>query len=229
MKALLVVVVVLLGVAVAADRLAAGWAGRRVAEEVVRQGGLAGTPDVDIRGFPFLTQVIDERYDEVRISLTAAELRQPEGTRADLTLRGVRVRLSTLLSGSVEEVPVERVDGTATLSYDLLSAQLGPGTTLRAEDGGLRITRTVELLGQTLPVTAVGQVGLDGGDLLIDVDQASGAGIEIPGFLVDRVSDLLDVRYALPQLPFGLRLTHVDPASDGVRIGLEATDTVLRP
>ena len=34
-------------------------------------------------------------------------------------------RCPSVLSGSVEQVPVDRIDGTATLSYALLSAQLG--------------------------------------------------------------------------------------------------------
>jgi len=226
-KVLLVVVLLLLGLAYAADRAALGLAEDRVAEELAAQGDLAGAPDVEIAGFPFLTQAVAGRYEDVRISLTAAELGQPEGTRADIALHGVRVPLSSVLSGSVQQVPVDRVDGTATLSYDLLSAQLGGDTTLRREGDGLRITKTVELLGQTLPLTAAGTVTLDGNELVIDVENAAGAGVDIPFFLVDRVSDLLDLRYAVPALPFGLRLTGVTPAGDGVEISVEATDTVL--
>ena len=227
MKTLLVVVLLLLGLAYAADRVALGVAEDRVAEEVAANGGLAGIPEVDIAGFPFLTQAVSGRYDDVRISLTAAQLGQPEGTRADIALHGVQVPLSSVLSGSVQTVPVERVDGTATLSYELLSAQLGGDTTLRREGDGLRITRTVELLGQTLPLTAAGTVSLDGNELVVDVETAAGAGVDIPSILVDRVADLLDLRYTVPALPFGLRLTSVTPADDGVDITVEATDTVL--
>jgi hypothetical protein len=226
-KALLVVVLLLLGLAYAADRVALGMAEDRVAEEIAAKGGLAGTPDVEIDGFPFLTQAFAGEYEDVRISLTAAELGQPEGTRADIALHGVQVPLSSVLSGSVQQVPVARVDGTATLSYDLLSAQLGGDTTLRREGDGLRITKTVELLGQTIPLTAAGTVSLDGNDLVIDVEKASGAGVDIPSILVDRVADLLDLRYAVPPLPFGLQLTSVTPAEDGVEITVEGTDTVL--
>ncbi len=122
MRALLIVVVVLLGLAVLADRIAVGVAEDRVATELAAAGGLAGTPEVEIAGFPFLTQAIAGSYDEVHISLTADELGQPEGTRADVVLHGVQVPLSNVLSGSVSEVPVDRIDGTATLSYALLSA-----------------------------------------------------------------------------------------------------------
>jgi hypothetical protein len=226
-KALLVVLVLLLGLAFVADRVAVGFADDRVAQQLAEKGNLEGTPEVDIAGFPFLTQAVRGRYDDVRISLAAADLGQPEGTRADVALHGVHVPLSSVLSGSLTTVPVDRIDGTATLSYALLSAQLGGDTTLRREGDGLRITKTVQVAGMTLPLTAVGTVSLDGDELVIDVARASGAGVDIPGFLVGRVSDLLDLRYKIPALPFGLRLTSVTPGDDGVDVTLEAADTVL--
>jgi hypothetical protein len=227
-KALLVVVLLVLGLLVLADRVAVGYAEDEVAQQMAEQGGLAGTPDVDITGFPFLTQAVGGRYDEVSIALTAAQLGQPEGTRADVVLRGVEVPLSGVLSGSVQEVPVDRVDGTATLSYALLSAQLGADTELTREGEGLRITRTVEILGQQLRLTTAGQVTLDGNDLVVDVADAAGAGVEVPYFLLEQAAGLLDLRYAVPALPFGLQLTGVRPADDGVVLTVEATDTVLR-
>jgi hypothetical protein len=226
-RALLVVVVLLLGLAVVADRVAVGVAEDRVARELAAKGGLQGTPAVDITGFPFLTQAVGGRYDDVRISLTAADLGQPEGTRAHIALHGVHVPLSSVLSGSVQDVQVERIDGTATLSYDLLSAQLGGDTTLAREGDGLRITRTVEVLGQRVPLTAAGQVTLEGSDLVVDVDKASGAGVDVPGWLLDRAADLLDLRYTVPALPFGLQLTSVMPTGDGVDVRVKAVDAVL--
>ena len=227
MRALLVVVLLLLGLAVAADRFAVGVAEDKVAGQLAEKGGLHGTPTVDIAGFPFLTQAAAGRYDDVRITLTAAELGQPAGTRADIDLHGVRVPLSSVVSGSVNRVPVDRIDGTATLSYALLSAKLGGDSTVRAEGDRLRITKTVEVLGQTIPLTATGSVTLDGNKLVIDVTKAAGAGVDLPGFLVSRASDLLDLRYDVPALPFGLKLTGVTPAAHGVDITLGATDAVL--
>jgi hypothetical protein len=223
----LVVLVLLLGLAVLADRVALGVAEDRVATQLVEKGGLQGSPEVEIAGFPFLTQAFGGRYDDVRISLTAEQLGQPEGTRADIALHGVEVPLSSVLSGSVAEVPVERIDGTATLSYALLSDQIGSDTELSADGDGLRITRTVEILGQSLRLTAAGQVTLEGSDLVVDVEEASGAGVDVPGFLLERAADLLDIRYTVPPLPFGLQLTDVTPAEDGVDIRVAATDTVL--
>lgn len=228
MKALLVVVLLLGGLFVVADRVTVGLVETRVAREIAAAAALPGTPEVDITGFPFLTQAVEGRYDDVRISLTADELGQ-QGTTAAVRLTGVHLPLSTVLSGDVQEVPVDRIEGTATLSYDLLSDQLGGDSTLGPEGDGLRVTKTVEILGYTLPLTATGTVTLDGDELVVDVENASGAGVDVPGFLVDRASDLLDLRYAVPALPFGLQLTSVTPAPDGVVVEVEATDTVLAP
>jgi hypothetical protein len=227
-RALLIVLLLLGGLALAADRGAEAVAEDRVAQLVVERGGLAGQPQVEIGGFPFLTQALGGRYDDVRISLTGADLGQPEGTSADVSLRGVEVALSDVLSGSVQQVPVERVDGTATLSYALLAEQLGPGTTVTRDGDRLRVQRTVEVAGVSVPLTATGTVSLDGDILVVDVDDASGAGVDVPDVLVDQVSDALDVRYRIPQLPFGLQVTGVAPADDGVRVRVDATDTVLQ-
>ncbi|SDE36620.1 Protein of unknown function [Blastococcus fimeti] len=227
MRALLVVLLLLAGLALLADRVAVGVAEDQVAGQLAGKGGLVGTPEVDITGFPFLTQAISGRYEDVRIALDAEQLGQPQGTRAAVSLRGVHVPLKAVLAGSVTEVPVERIDGNATLSYDLLAAELGGDATVSAEGEGLRISRTVELLGYTLPVSAAGTVALDGDQLVVDVERATGAGVEIPDFLVTRVSELLDLSYTVPELPFGLQLTGVAPAADGVEVRVEATDTVL--
>lgn len=227
-KALGVLLVLLLGAAVLVDRVAVGIAEDRVAQQVAARAGLAGTPEVDITGFPFLTQALAGRYSDVRVELTADQLGQPAGTRADVSLRGVALPLSEALSGAAEELPVERVDGTATLSYDLLAGEIGGGTTLTPEAGGVRVTRTLEALGVEFPVTATGTLSLDGQDLVVDVTEAEAAGADVPGFVLDRAEDLLDLRYPVPALPFGLQLTGVRPEADGVHVRVEATDTVLR-
>ena len=227
MRALLVVLLVLAALLVIADRVGVAVAEDQVADRIAEQAGLPGPPEVDIAGFPFLTQAVSGTYDEVRIQLTSEDLGQPDGTDADIALRGVQVPLSDVISGSVQQVPVDRVDGTATLSYDLLSAQLEGDTRIERDGDGLRISRTVEILGQQVPLTASGDVTLEGSDLVVDVQEASGAGVDLPDAVVGRASDLLDLRYTVPPLPFGLQLTDVRPADDGVVVDVAATSTVI--
>jgi LmeA-like phospholipid-binding len=226
-KALLITLVVLVGLALVADRVAVRVADSQVASQVQQRGKLAGEPEVDITGFPFLTQAVAGTYDDVKISLTAADLGQPTGTTADVSLHGVHLPLSDVLSRSVSKIPVDRVDGTATLSYALLSQQIGHGTTLSWAGDGLRLSTGVTILGQHVPLTAVGRLHLDGNQLVVDAEQASAAGVSVPSALVTRASSALDLRYRIPALPFGLRLTGVRPTPGGVVVDVVGTDTVL--
>jgi hypothetical protein len=225
--AVVLLLLLVVGALLVADRVGVRIAESKVAQGVADRGGLSGTPTVDITGFPFLTQALSGRYEDVRISLTADDLGQPPGTRADISLEGVHMPLSDLLSGSVQQIPVDRIDGTATLPYDLLAGRLGGNTTLAAEGDRLRITRTVEVMGFDVPVTALGTVTLDGQDLVVDVSDVAAAGVSVPGFLLDAAADRLDFRYPLPPLPFGLRLTSVRPRAYGVDVQVVATNTVL--
>jgi hypothetical protein len=227
LAAVLVLLGVVLGVLVVVDRVGVGIAEDRVAEQLADRGQLAGTPDVEITGFPFLTQAVSGRYSDVRIHLTAEELGQPAGTRADVSLQGVHVPLSDALSGSVQQIPVDRVDGTATLSYSLLADQLGGDTALTQDGDGIRLTKSVEVLGFEFPVTAAGTVTLDGQDVVIDVHDASAGAVDVPDFVLDTADELLDFRYRVPALPFGLQLTSVQPAAGGVDVRVQAQDTVL--
>jgi len=224
---LVVLLLIVGGVLVVVDRIGARVAEGRVAEQVATRGGLNGEPAVDITGFPFLTQALSGEYEDIRIGLTAEELGQPAGTRADVSLRGVHVPLSDVLSGSVQQIPVDRVDGTATLSYPLLADQLGGDTVLAPEGDGVRITRSVEVLGFDLTVTAVGAVTLDGQDVVVDVQDASAGAVDVPDFVLREAEDLLDLSYRVPALPFGLQLTSVHSTADGVDVVVEAEDTVL--
>ena len=162
-----------------------------------------------IAGFPFLTQALAGRYDDVRISLTADELGQPEGTRADVAApRRAGAAVRACCPARWQEVPVDRIDGTATLSYALLSDQLGGDTTLRPR--GRRAADHPDrraCSGRRVPLTAVGTVTLDGDELVVDVERGPGAGVELPDFLVEQAADLLDLRYTVPALP-------VRPAAD---------------
>ena len=66
-----------------------------------------------------------------------------------------------------------------------------------------------------------------GDQLVVDVEDASGAGVDVPRFLLSRVSNLLDLRYRIPALPFGMKLTGVRPTPGGVVVDVLGTDTVL--
>jgi DUF2993 family protein len=225
--ALLVLLLLVVGVLVVVDRVGVGIAERRVGDQIATRGDLTSAPDVAITGFPFLTQAVSGTYQDIRVHLTAEELSQPAGTRADVSLHGVHVPLSDVLSGSVKQIPVDRVDGTATLSYALLADQLGGNTTLTGQGDGIRLTKSVKVLGIAFDVTATGTVTLNGQDIVVDVQDASAGDAHVPDAVLRQVTQLLDFSYRVPELPFGLQLTSVRPAPDGLDVAVQASHTVL--
>lgn len=221
------VLVVVVGLLVAVDRIAVALAQGRVEQELDRQEEVAQADEVDIHGFPFLTQLFSGSYGEVDVDLTLDESSEIPGTRVQLTLLDVTAPFSELLSGS-PDVEVDRVEGSATLPYDVVAAQIGPNTTLEPDSDGLRITRTVSLLGLEAPLSAAGTVTVeDGNVLLISVEEAEAVGVEVPEVFLSEGIELLNVRYQLPAPPFDLQVTDVSAGRNGVVVGLEAASTVL--
>jgi hypothetical protein len=78
-----------------------------------------------------------------------------------------------------------------------------------------------------VPLTAVGRISLDGDEVVVQAEQASAAGVSLPSALVQRAGRALDLRYRIPALPFGLRLTGVHPTPSGVVVDVLGTGTVL--
>jgi len=92
---------------------------------------------------------------------------------------------------------------------------------------GIELTKSVTVLGVDFDLVAAGTVTLQGQDVVVDVSDASAAGVDVPGFVLDTAADLLDFSYRVPELPFGLQLTSVRPAAEGVDVAVQARNAVL--
>ncbi len=223
-----VVVVVLL---VAADRIALAVAERKVASKVQSAQNLASRPAVHITGFPFLTQVIANRYRTVRLSARGVKVGAGTNRIAISTLtaqlHGVRA------TGNYSGVTAETVQGTAELSYPELSrvvgAQLGFGGSGSDGTGRVQATRSVSALGQTISATVSAQVGITDGQLLtfsaVRVEVANGVGV--PQAVADQLSSIFKNQLSLAGLPFGLRIQRVVAGPAGVAVSATAHDVNL--
>ncbi|GAB3952020.1 hypothetical protein GCM10027614_55010 [Micromonospora vulcania] len=159
---LVVLLLLVAGLLVVADRVAVGVAERaiadRVSQEVTKQNAQAAAPDVEVHGVPFLTQVLDGRYERISIHLRDVQA-SVEGDAVrlpvlDVDARNVRASLDTLRSGQ-GDVVADTVNGTGTISYDSLAALLNrPGLTLGEQGGKLAVTAPVDILGAKLTVRA---------------------------------------------------------------------------
>ncbi|MGA4841047.1 DUF2993 domain-containing protein [Streptomyces sp. G45] len=108
---------------VLADRWALLYAEHEAADKLKDQLRLSAAPEVDIAGFPFLTQVLDQRLDRVEVTVpdVAADrvsLARVSATATDVTLKGDG---PTSLTGAV----IDRMRGEVLLSFDDLNRELG--------------------------------------------------------------------------------------------------------
>ena len=228
MKGLLTGLVVVLVLAVAADRVALVLTERAVAAQLQTSGSLSSRPDVSVRGIPFLTQALSGRYDDVELSATEVTAGGGRLSQLEASLRGVHVPLSAALSGSVTSVPVDRLQATVTLSYRDLDMQLRDRRLAVSPDGDLlRVTGSVQVLGRTLSVTALSAVSLSGTSVIVTAKR-----FEVGNTAADRVvtgalAGRLDFVVRIGRLPYGLALTGVRVSPDGVVATAAGSNAVL--
>ncbi|MGK5743078.1 LmeA family phospholipid-binding protein [Micromonospora sp. URMC 103] len=241
-RALVVLVVLLLllaGILVVADRVAVGVAERAIADqvrqEVAKQSASSAPPEVEVGGFPFLTQVLDGRYE--RISIVLREVRgSVEGDaislpRLDVDAHDVRASLDTLRTRQ-GEVVADTVNGTATIDYGSLAALLDrPGLKLSEQGGKLAVTAPVDILGQQLTVTGTadvtvseqGKVGLRFNDL-----NAEGLpNLPLARTLLNNYARSISVDVPLPELPFQLTVRKVQPLPEGLTVTADARNVPI--
>lgn len=226
MRALMIAVLVLLGLAVAADRVLVVLTEDQLASAIQSEGQLPAEPDISIEGFPFLTQAINGRYDSVRVGVDVEALGLPPGATADIRLVGAQVPLSSVFSGSISSVPVEKVLGTVTFPFDYIGEQLG-GATVTRDGSGLRVETTVSLFGQDFQVAATAELALVGREVALTASNVEGFGADLPDEVTAVVLDLLDLSIPVPELPFGLVFTGIQVVGDGMRVVAEGNDIVL--
>src|SRR4051812_18411291 len=212
MRRLAFVAVLLLGILAVADRVAALGAERVVAERIQEEQSLAVRPDVSIGGFPFLTQMIGGRYDDVTVSVH--DLRRGrldvDTVRAHLT--GVHVPFEDVVRQRVSHVRVEAATAEIVLTYADVNALLRPGGFELSPAGAGEVHVTARAAAGGNEVKAGADVPMAvSGDAVV-VDTRLGAVLQIP----------------LPQMPFGIELKSVRATEDGIVVTCTAEGLVLR-
>lgn len=212
---------------VAADRIGLLVAERQIASKVQSSQHLNRRPSVKIEGFPFLTQVLANRYPSVRLSADDLTVGNSDRTvrLASLNAHLQNVRTINTFSGA----SAQNASGTAMLTYPELSRAVG--VTLGYAGGGrVKASSSLEVLGQTITATASAEVGITGGDELtfsaVRVGLPQG-GVALPQQVTDQFSSVFANKLSLRGLPFHLRIQGLLATDQGVRISAEASDLTL--
>lgn len=234
LRIFLIIAVVLGGIFVAADRIAVNMAESQAADKIKTSQGLSSTPEISIKGFPFLTQVMGKELDEVDVSLAGitatADGRSVNVTEVKAQLRAVRI------NSSFSSAVADQADGSAQISYADLTKAAPEGATVsyagaeRAAKGQVKVTGpAVELLeGAGIPVP--GSIKSELGDSTIDaystVVLRDGSTVQLkavtlpnlpgPG-MEDRLREVVDYDLEIAGMPSSVKLDKVAATDAGLR------------
>src|ERR1700733_5249795 len=104
-RVIIIVLIVLIALLVAADFAARAFAENKAASEIQQQG-FPKKPNVDIEGFPFLTQVASHHFQDIQISSSNVT----EGPLQNVHINGA-------FSGGT----IDTLNGTASITFTALS------------------------------------------------------------------------------------------------------------
>ena len=240
LRILLITVVVLGVLFVVVDRVAVYFAEGQAADKLKTTEGLASTPDVSIKGFPFLTQVADGTLDDVEVGIkdydaatgTAGKTIRIDDLHADM--KGVT------FTGDYSSATARTATGTALISYDelLKNAKTAPtdlglgftGQVVGLADGGngkIKVTLDVTVPGvnthQKVPVLST--VTVKDNTVQVHADNLPKlAGVSL---VEDRFRQASDFQQAIDQLPGGVQLDKVEAVKDGVEIAVKGSNVKL--
>lgn len=215
-----VVLVLVVVAAVVVDRVGAAAAERLAREKVEQRLDLTGTPEIDVHGFPFLTQVLAGSLDDVTGHAEGLTVDGTTLTDVDASAQGV----STSEPYAVQHVELSATLTTQTLQ-DLVRERTGVDVTVAVEGDQLVATGTV--LG--LPLGARLTPHAQDGQLRVDVTdvQLAGASIALGSLPGGAGAALSDLTIPLDGLPEGVTVTDAHVVAQGVRVTATGTDVLL--
>jgi hypothetical protein len=160
--------------------------------------------------------------------LGTVDLRSEDVVSAEGDLANVHATGSGIRFGN-DGLHADRLDLDATVPFDTVAEQVGPGTRVYAVSGGRAgVERQVTVLGRDLTVRATGRVTADGGKLVIEPETVDLGG---PAFVDSAVSalarSLVTIREDVPGVPAGMTLTDIAVSGAGMVVSLTGTDVTV--
>lgn len=224
MRKVLIVLVVLLVVGViAADRIGVMVAQNEISSRVAAQYNLPKKPDVSIGGFPFLTQAVAGKYDEIDVNI--GDWTQQNITVHDLQVKlsGLSAPLSDVVNNNTSNIVADTATASAIVPYDTIKNLAPHGVdSLAATPDGLELKGNFQVGGFNIPATIVVKVAAaPGGVAITPVSVKSSLGPAVPaGLLKGRLGFVVPIQ----NLPIGSRISQVDPTPTGLKVAATANN-----
>ncbi|MFI7011608.1 DUF2993 domain-containing protein [Streptomyces sp. NPDC050145] len=118
-----IAVLVLTAFLTLADRWALLYAEHEAAQQLKRQMKLTAAPEVEIEGFPFLTQLADRRVDEMKITVPDVAADRVTLAEVSATVRDVRITGEGLTG--ISGAQADAMNGEVLLSFADMNRELG--------------------------------------------------------------------------------------------------------
>lgn len=228
MKALigfLVVIALLAGGLVAADRVAERVASNLVAQQLTSRLRLSQSPNVDITGFPFLTQVASGHYQQMDISIPSVTALSVTVRDVTATAKDVRTKPFPTSAADVRSASAGTIDLGGLVPFS--SIPLPPGFTASDSGGQLRVSGTISVFGASIPVTATQHISLHGSTVTFHPTnieaQAEGFTVDLSGVVAQQLTASVD----LSGLPFHIQVTRLAVVPSGLRVEGQAQNVSL--
>lgn len=217
----LVVVLILL---VIGDRVAVAIAENQIASQI-KSADSAINPSVNIRGFPFLTQVIARNLQEIDISAKDIPAGAVSISSVNAQAKGVHVN-SSFNGGKVDSIT-----GTAFVSFSSVSTaltnQAGGIADLKLSAAGPDKIKATATLGP-ISLTQIGTVKITGTHVSITWQNAPGdnGGGDV-GSILGGSNSLPNLDFDIPKLPAGLQVKSFSINQQGLSVTVAAQNTTL--
>jgi hypothetical protein len=227
-----IVLVALVGLLVAADRITAALAESAVAKRIDQQPPFVDSNSkahVSINGFPFLTQALAGSYDDIQVTGSALTIDKVNGVNLNAHMHGVHVPLSNAINRDVKSLPIDHVSATATVPFTEAARLTGiDGLQLSDNHGALHVSLGVSVPAMgDVTASADADVHLDGNRLTYQVGQITVNGAPVPDALVSPVQQQMNGALTLPQLPYHLHVTAVRATPTGIQATAQADHIVV--
>ncbi len=241
LKKAAIVLVVLIGLLVAADFGTAAIAEYQVSKRLRGHLDLPDDPAVRVNGFPFLTQAFGGDYREVEVTADRVTVARLRDVGVEATLHHVRVPFSELVSGNADTVRVDEVVGRVRIQASALGELINvddlvvenvttrdePTTGPALPDNAVKLIGTTEVLGQQRKVSVIGSLALVGGQVEVTAHSAEVDGQELPPAAATAVLRLFTTRLDPGTLPFTVTPTSVTADNGALVVEGNARDVVL--
>ncbi|MEU5876551.1 DUF2993 domain-containing protein [Spirillospora sp. NPDC047279] len=223
-KALLVLLVLLIGGVIAADRLGVRFAEDEIARQVSAQYDLKQEPEVEIHGFPFLTQAIGGEYDKIDVKL--GQWTERGVTVGDVTveMRGVQAPLSEVAAGNSNNITAREATASAVIPYSVIKQQAPKEVTgIAAKGENLQVDLSGSVAGFPLSGSAVVAVKPSAKGIVITPISGGLTGLpQLPA-----VGQLVSWTVPVANLPVGSRISRIEPTPEGLRVSATAQNVRL--